>query len=174
MSVGTIVTIVLLMSVLILGLMLIKNIFFSAKKAIDLTDDQLKKEINKMFSGEEKLLIYPSSEQTIPIKQGELSAVGIGIKNLLEGVQGTQRFSYDVIAIDASDCQESEQKVESWIILGGSGENIPILVGEWYVEHIQFRIPGGSTLCVLRFRVEVYTEGEFYASRTFDLEIKAA
>ena len=49
MSVGTIVTIVLLMSVLILGIFLIKNIFSSAKNAIDLTDEQLNAEINELF-----------------------------------------------------------------------------------------------------------------------------
>ena len=46
MSVGTIVTIVLLMSVLILGIFLVQNIFKSAKGAVDLTDKQLKNEIN--------------------------------------------------------------------------------------------------------------------------------
>ena len=50
MSVGTIVTIVLLVTLLILGVVLIKNIFSSAKGVVDLTDQQLRSEISKLFS----------------------------------------------------------------------------------------------------------------------------
>ncbi|GAJ19112.1 unnamed protein product, partial [marine sediment metagenome] len=85
MSVGTIVTIVLLMSVLILGIFLIQKIFSSAKGAIDLTDAQLEEQINTLFGDDAEVVIYPKSG-LVEAKQGELEAVGIGIKNLLEGV----------------------------------------------------------------------------------------
>ena len=45
MSVGTIVTIVLLMSVLVLGLVLITNIFSGATSSVKTIDDKVKSEI---------------------------------------------------------------------------------------------------------------------------------
>ena len=57
MSVGTIVTIVLLVSVLVLGVVLITQILASAKGAVDLTDQQLKGELEKLFSEEKRLAI---------------------------------------------------------------------------------------------------------------------
>ena len=47
MSVGTIVTIVLLMTVLILGLVLVRTIFGGAVENIDNIDQAVKNEINK-------------------------------------------------------------------------------------------------------------------------------
>ena len=172
MSVGTIVTIVLLMSVLVLGIFLINNIFKSAKGAIDLTDDQLKNEIAKLFGEDKELVIYPSSRK-VEIKQEEEDGVGIGIKNLLQGVSGTQKFSYEVTVSDANDCVESEEEVEEWITVGGKEEDIPIAVGKSAVQKVLFRIPSGTSLCTARFRVNVYVDGNDYETTTFDISVKA-
>ncbi len=173
MSVGTIVTIVLLMSVLVLGIFLVQNIFKSAKGAIDLTDEQLKNEISKLFGDDKELVIYPSSRR-IEIKQEETDGVGIGIKNLLQGVSGTQTFSYKVIVADASDCVESEEEIAEWFTVGRTESNIPIAVGKSATQKVLFRIPSGTSLCTARFRVNVdHSDGEFYDTITFDITVKA-
>jgi len=172
MSVGTIVTIVLLMSVLILGIFLIKNIFSSAKGAIDLTDQQLENEINQLFGDDEELVIYPKS-RIVEVKQGELEAVGIGVKNLLEGSAGTSLFSYNVVVSDTGNCVEDEEEIENWIIVGKAEEDIPIRVGDSFVEKIRFKVPIGSSLCTPRFRVNVYVGEEPYATDSFDIDVKA-
>jgi len=172
MSIGTIVTIVLLMSVLVLGLFLVQKIFTSAKGAIDLTDDQLTEQINKLYAENTELAIYPQT-RLIEIKQGELEEAGIGIRNLLEGVSGTKRFSYEVIVADASNCIESNEGVASWIIVGGSEDDIPIPVGGLSIQRVRLKVPVGSSLCTARFRVNVYAEGTIYATDFFDITIKA-
>ena len=172
MSVGTIVTIVLLMSVLILGIFLVKNIFSSAKGAIDLTDQQLEEEINSLFGDDNELVIYPKN-RLVEVKQGELQEIGIGIKNLLEGTSGTKSFSYEVLVSDASNCAESEEEVESWIVIGKSEENIPIPVGDLSVQRVRVKAPVGSSLCIARFRVNVNVNEEIYATDYFDLTIEA-
>ena len=63
LSVGTMVTIVLLVMVLILGIVLIQNIFKGAKGAVDLTNDQIRDELNKLFSEEKKVVIYPGTKR---------------------------------------------------------------------------------------------------------------
>jgi len=72
MSVGTIVTIVLLMSVLVLGLFLVQKIFNLGTGAVDAIDSQVQNEITKIFTEEGKsVAIYPSSGEII--KEGQRS-----------------------------------------------------------------------------------------------------
>jgi hypothetical protein len=71
MTVGTIVTIVLLMSALVLGLILTRSIFKSTTENVDTIDAQLKGEIQNLFGSEgKKLIIGLGGESTATIKQG--------------------------------------------------------------------------------------------------------
>jgi len=175
MSVGTIVTIVLLVTVLILGVVLIKNIFSSAKRVVDLTDQQLTNEVNKLFSEESQVSIYPST-RFIEIKQETTDGVGLGIRNLLTGVSGDKKFSYTVSVSDAdiqSKCGVNAGTAESWIVTGRTEENIAIASGDSAVQRIMFEIPVGAPLCTIRFRVNVEAGGAIYKSDFFDLKVKA-
>ena len=170
MSVGTIVTIVLLVSVLILGIFLVQKIFGSAKRVVDLTDEQWESEINKLFAEEKKIVIYPST-RLVTIKQEDLDEVGLGIRNLIQGGTGQELFRYETIVSDASDCRETEEQVASWIVVGGTETGIPIPTGELSIQRIRFRIPAGSSLCVPRFRVNVYADDVIYGTDFFDIEV---
>lgn len=172
MSVGTIVTIVLLMGVLVLGVFLIQNIFSSAKGAIDLTDEQLKNEINKLFSSDSKISIYPGTK-FVEIKQEDTDGVGIGIRNRITGQSGTTSFSYQVVASDVSDCGVSKEEAEGWIVTGQSETDIPIPSGDFVTDKILFRIPVGAPLCVVKFRINVDAGGTAYATDSFNVEIKS-
>ncbi len=176
MSVGTIVTIVLLVTVLILGVVLIKNIFSSAKGVVDLTDTQLRNEINKLFSEESKVSIYPGT-RFIEIKQASSGdGVGVGIRNLLTGASSNKKFSYEVSISDADldeKCGINAQTAESWIATGRSEENIQIASGDFAMQRVTFDIPIGSPLCTIRFRINVQADSANYATDFFDLKIKA-
>lgn len=174
MSVGTIVTIVLLVSVLILGIFLIQRIFETAKGVVDLTDEQLKNELNQLFSQDNKLAIYPNTRH-IEIKQGETDGVGMGIKNLNTGVGG-QKFSYEVKVSDADidrKCGIRDNEAENWIVTGRKEKDFSIPVGDLSIQKVLFEIPVGSPLCTIRFRIEVDSAGNSYATDFFDVEIKA-
>ena len=175
MSVGTIVTIVLLMTVLILGLVMIRTIFGSAKGAIDLTDQQLKDELNKAFGSEDKKIsVYPST-RFLEMRQEETDGFGLGIRNALQGVGGTSLFSYEVVASDPEiedKCGITGETAESWIVTGKSETDIPIPAGDYSSQKILFEIPTGAPLCVIRFRVNVKNEEKAYATDFFDLKIK--
>ncbi|MEK6827181.1 MAG: hypothetical protein AABX99_01730 [Nanoarchaeota archaeon] len=173
MSVGTIVTIVLLVTLLILGVVLIKNIFTSAKGVVDLTDQQLRSEIGKLFSEDTKLSIYPGTK-LVEIKQGTTDGVGIGIKNLLEGTAGNTKFSYVVTASDFANCGVTKAVAESWITVGKSATELSIASGDIRSVKILFNIPVGSPLCTARFNVDVTQgNGVTYAGDSFDVTIKA-
>ena len=173
MSVGTIVTIVLLVSVLVLGLVLIRSIFTSAKGIVDLTDDQLRKEIGQVFSEEKKLAVYPTSKR-LEIPQGDLDGFGIWIQNTYTGSSATKTFSYEVVVSDPDlrrKCEVTESEVLSWITTGRTEEGIPIPPGEVSPQEVLFDIPEGSPLCTIRFRVNVNAEGTAYATDFFNLKI---
>ncbi len=180
MSVGTIVTIVLLMGVLVLGIFLIQRIFTSAKGAIDLTDQQLKNEINKLFSEESRLSIYPGT-RLIEIKQEKIDGVGVGIRNLLSGTTGTILFSYEVIVADTEaelrkNCDISIETAENWM-RGRAEKDIPIASGDFATQKVLFEIPVGAPLCTIKYRVNVKvnkgTDYEAYDTDSFFIKIKA-
>jgi hypothetical protein len=177
MSVGTIVTIVLLMTVLVLGIVLVRNIFMGSIDVVDMTEKQLKDEVNKLFSEDKKLVIYPDTTEPIEAKQEETTGVGIGIKNLLEGASGTETFNYQVTVSDpdlSTKCGGIRiADVESWMVTGRTENNIPIPVGDVSAQKVIFKIPTGAPLCTIRFRVNVNEGTNYYSTAIFDIETKA-
>lgn len=172
MSIGTIVTIVLSVSFLILGIFLIQQIGKSATSVVDLTDAQLRTELDKLFSSESKVVILPQTN-TIPIKQEESNGIVIGIKNLQTGAGVGTIFSYAVVADDVSDCGISKTEAENWIATGKTGSNIQIPVGESSIGRVIFRIPTGSPLCLATYRANVNVGSGIYKSVPFVIEVKA-
>ena len=175
LSISTIVVIVLAVTMLILGLVLVRSIFNSGKGVIDLTDQQLREEVNKLFSEDKKMVVYPGT-RLIDIKQGNVDGVGIGIKNLLTGESGSKEFSYVVQVSDPDlkkKCGVTEAVAESWITTGRQEDNIPIPAGDLSTQKVLFDIPIGSPLCTLRYRINVKVDGESYATDFFDVTLKA-
>jgi hypothetical protein len=177
MSVGTIVTIVLLVTLLVLGIVLIKNIFTVSIGVVDITDQQLRNEVNKLFSEDSKIAVYPGT-RLVEIKQEATGGVGIGIKNLLVGSAGTDKtFSYSVVVSDTdleTKCGIGAESIEGWIVTGRAEDNIPIPAGDFTTQKVLFEIPAGSPLCTIRYRVNVMTsDNKVYATDFFDLKIKA-
>ncbi|MFH1586016.1 MAG: hypothetical protein ABIB79_04570 [archaeon] len=173
MSVGTIVTIVLLMMVLVLGIFLIQKIFKSSTGVIDLTDQQLREEVNKLFSEDKKLVIYPGT-RLVEIKQDETDGVGVGIKNILRGSTETTEFSYVVEVSDPDlnrKCNINEKQAENLIVTGRTETRIPIPSGDKSYQKVLFEIPVGSPLCTIRYRVNVDADGVAYATDFFDIKI---
>lgn len=171
MSVGTIVTVVLLMTVLILGLVLVQKIYGGATNIVDMTSSELEDQVTKLFSDEDELVIYPSKRE-IEVKQTEQNGFGIGIKNLLTG-SGTKTFSYDVSVSSLEQCEGSttEEEIESWLI-GKSEEDIPIPTGKLSVQKTLIDVPIGSPLCTFKLRINVDAEGTAYATDFIYVKIR--
>lgn len=72
MTVGTIVTIVLLMSALVLGLFLTQRIFRNVTDSVDSIDGQMKSEINNLFEQDasKSIVVGLGGESTAIVKQG--------------------------------------------------------------------------------------------------------
>jgi len=175
LSIGTIVIIVLAMSMLILGLVLVKNIFSGATAVTDMTNAQLKDQVSRMFGEDSRLVAYPDTEH-INVKGGELGEFGFGVKNLLEGSQAGTSFNYEVVVSDddiQKNCGVSEREAEDWITVGRS-ERLEIPTGEIETGRVRIEIPDGAKLCTFRYRVNVYgADNTIYDSVRMDVTIRA-
>lgn len=173
MSVGTIVTIVLLVSVLILGIFLIQQIFKSSQYNIDVLDQKLRGEIDKLFTEDQTLVLYLANNKA-EVKQGEDYGVAFGFKNQETGTAQAGIFSYEVIfsnpgaVIDR--CGIETSVVERWMT-GEAEIGIPVGPGKTGFRLVRFDVPSTAPLCIIRFSVNVEKDGMAYESGFFDLKI---
>jgi hypothetical protein len=172
MSIGTIVTIVLAMSMLILGIVLIQNIFKGANENVLTMNDEVKDEISQLFADDSKTIVYLSNN-IARIEQNEDWGVAFGISNLQKGTSDASSFTYTISVSDSDvqrKCGLSESEIERWIVTGRS-DTIMISPGEYYYGVARFLIPEGAPLCTIRFHIDVLKDGSVYATDFFDIEV---
>jgi len=179
LSMSTIVILVLAMSMLILGLVLVKTIFTGAKYNVDTMNTKVQNEINKLFVEDEKMVVYLANKK-LDIKSGDDWGVAFAIKNLIEGETGSKKFKYDVaVNMDSVDLKNScggltIPEAESWIKAGKSS-SMSLSPGETGYDIIRFDIPEGSPLCFVRYSITAKhpdIPGSDYVSRNFDINVK--
>lgn len=176
LSMSTIVILVLAMSMLILGLVLVKTIFTTGTNVMKMTDAQLKSQVQKIFAEDQELAILPDS-RILEIKANSKDQIGLVIKNLIEGVSEDTKFSYIVEIFNPSDlkkCGINTKQAMDFIVAGASS-GTPILIspGKSTVQRITFSIPTGSPLCLIRYMVTVKANNKAYATDSFDIDIKS-
>ena len=172
MSVGTIVTIVLLMSVLVLGIFLVQKVFKSGTNAVDTIDNEVQNQINELFADEGKLLaVYPTSRQ-VTLKLGDdPKGFAFSIRNT--GVESAD-FSYVVEANDVSNCGSTmtTEKANEFL-LGGTGSfalgpgnslDLPRLV--------KFDLPDAAPPCTMIYTLQIYKDEEPETSTDIFVTIK--
>lgn len=174
MSVGTIVIIVLSMSMLILGMVLVKNIFSGASDNVLSMNAGVEDEINKLFTEDKRTVVYLPN-QIAKIKQNEEWGVAFGIKNLQRGTAEAGKFQYTVTVSDPdvrTKCGVGERDIEGWIISGRS-DGQPIAPGQSYFGIVRFLVPETAPLCIIRFHIDVTKDNAHYATEFFDVEVLA-
>lgn len=171
MSVGTMVTIVLLMIVLVLGIFFIQKIFATGTNAIDTIDNQVQSELQKLFSSEgARLAFYPTSRDVV-IKKGDTPR-GFAFQVRNNDVEDAT-FMYETEATDASKCGTSFTKEDANdMLLGGIGE---IDVGRGEVSEgiiVKFIVPETAPPCTIAYNFKVSKDGSSYSGLNFFLTIK--
>lgn len=172
MSVGTIVTIVLLMSVLILGIFLVQKIFSTSTNAIDSVDTKIQSEVDRLFSTDQnaKYSTIPK-EREVSIKQGDSGGFAFSVSNK-DTTAGT--FAYTTVVSEvASNCQLTETEAEDLIILGKQGER-DIASGAKLDDafFVKFQIPETTPLCQITYTVEITKDETVYTGFSKVLVIK--
>ncbi len=180
MSVGTIVTIVLLMSVLVLGLILISNIFTGSTDNVNAINDQVKTQINDLFgSSGDKLVVNLGSQNTAKIKQGtenfgipmgfapdDPAAWGANLDNCVYSLTAVNQPTYCI--------NKGWSSVQNAIITGVSNVPFDQVDGTNGYALIKISVPDTAPKgCLQRFNIRVSCNGYTQETTTgyFDIEV---
>lgn len=173
LSIGTIVVLVLAMSMLILGLVLVRNIFQGATYNVDTLNKNVEAEINKLFNDKgQKTVIYLPDNQA-DVKKGESFGIAFGIKNTAEGESGASAFSYDITASSVqTGCQLSLAQADSYVSLGKSASGISLVPGSDPAYRIaKVTPPDTAPLCEIIYDIKVKKSGQPYDTNFFIVKI---
>jgi hypothetical protein len=175
LSIGTIVIVAIGTTLLILGLILVTNIFTSASGTVDLIDKNTKAQINRLFNeNDEKTVIYLPGRQA-DIEKGQKGRIEFGIKNIVRGTSTAGSFTYQVRASEVQQgCSGlTLQKADSFIATGRSGKPVSILPGDTIERDIIMEVSEDSPLCIVKYDVIVKKDGQDYETNFFNLDIQA-
>jgi hypothetical protein len=165
LTMGTMVTIVLLVMVLILGGYFVQKIFFSAGSSLDAIDESVKGEISKLFSEDntKRLVIFPASRR-IELEKGQSeSGFAISIRNV---GNAEDTFSYTIEAVETS-CQElSVTAATGMISLNRQRQGIRIPAGSIMSEPflVTFNIPETAPPCQVTYSINIENSAGIYIS----------
>ena len=183
LSIGTVVIIVLAMTMLILGLVLVRSIFAGATESVDALNDQVKAEITNIFSEEgSKIAIKLGSNRLAKIKQGTNDfGIGIGAKTA-EGVNvvdGTAKNLYYKLAFTTGgDCDQNKFKdyIQGHTFISGSTQSLEFddTEADRGFMVLFFDIPDGAGECTQKIKITTCPDaGCIYtiATSTFRVQI---
>lgn len=174
LSVGTIVVIVIAMSMLILGLILVKNIFTGATYNVQQLNDKVKGEINKLFADEaQKIVLYVPKGNQIDVSKGDDYGVGFAIKNTAKGESQVGKFTYNVLATSVEKgCQLSLDEANNYIRLGQT-DTFDLSPGsDAYFKVVHIRPGDSAPLCLITYDITVTKDSQPYTRTFFDVQIK--
>jgi hypothetical protein len=173
LSIGTIVIIVLAMSMLILGLVLIRGIFTGATDNVDELNEKVNQEVKNLFVSNDERAVLRLTESTAKVKQGSEFGVAFGVRNTEQGAIGAATFSYDTNLEDnqiRENCGVSKEVAERWIRFGSG--SLSVRPGESDSALIKVSIPEESPLCETKYSIEIKKDGTFYEDLDFFVKIE--
>ncbi|MEK6926269.1 MAG: hypothetical protein AABW50_03250 [Nanoarchaeota archaeon] len=159
MSVGTMVTIVLLMIVLVLGVVLIRSIFSGSQDAVEAINSQVIDEINRAFSDDTAKISVAPSDRAISLERNKDPAgFAFSVRNKDDGGIFSYIIGTDVNGI--ASCKSSFstfsvteaenyllEKTGSFNLGRGAKLDLPILV--------KFQISENAPPCTITYRVNI-------------------
>jgi hypothetical protein len=169
LSIGTIVIIVLAMSMLILGLILVNKIFFGATDAAELINQNVKAQINKLFNDNQDRTVVFLPDNLATVKKGSSYNVRFAIRNVNTGSSVTgeaQEFTYEVtVGEPASDCPGGTTgsyatRAAKFIKLG-QRDKVSLRPGDEPKERVIVVQPSDdAALCQVSYNIKVFPTGE--------------
>lgn len=175
LSIGTIVVIVLAMTMLILGIVLVRSIFTGATESVNEINEGVKSEIKKLFQDENDKAVIRLTDNTAKIKQGDEFNFVFAVRNNEEG-SVTQTYSYKTELADKGTCGDLSIPA-SWILFGeGTLSAAPQQTDE---ELIRLKVPSDSQICSAKFQLKIYkgttqSDSNIYEGLSFFVEIEGS
>ncbi|MBL7058829.1 hypothetical protein ISS08_00035 [Candidatus Pacearchaeota archaeon] len=179
MSVGTIVTVVLLMTVLIMGLVMVRNIFSSQNENIDAMDDAVKDQLKDLFAEDDgkKVVTVPSTKRVKMDIGTSNTGFGFSIRNVGDPTSQTidpDIFDYEVSIPegDSISCGILSEEAMNLITLGKNRYGIPIPPGALTEDgfFVRYNIPENFPPCHIRYQISIWKNGVIYGIPT-DMDV---
>ena len=172
---GTIVVLVLAMSIMILGIVLVKNIFSTGTDAVDLIDNNLKAQINQLFNNDDRRTVVYLPGNAADMKKGQKYLVRFGIKNVVRGEANAGQFTYQIRAAEVEEgCKGlSLESAEKFLKTGKTiTRPLPIIAGDKPTERtVVVEIPDSAPLCTISYDLLVKKDGADYDTNYFIVTI---
>jgi hypothetical protein len=160
LSIGTIVIIVLAMSMLILGILLVRNIFGAGMDITDSIKNELDRTVANMFNDDKRLGMAPSARFK-EVKVGETTGFGFAIANRLSTGAKDAKFRYEIEVSEENlnQYELNKNEVLSWIKSGKEATIGKISTSIPYEAVILVTIPEDEELCEVTYMVRVFYNG---------------
>ncbi len=164
LSIGTIVVIVIAITMLILGIVFVRSVMCGAMGLTGELNSKVKGEINKLFgsTGGEVQCLGQSSEP-VKIIPGKTSNIWCGIK-------APQTAKYSITLVDYNGIYSSKSEIKKWITIDSwtgtvaPGDDVPKKV-------IMLNVPENAPEDTIRLKIVIKKEGTIIAERDLDFKI---
>lgn len=176
LSISTVIIIAIGATLLILGLVLVRNVFSGATGSIDLIDRNVKSQINQLFNEDSRKTVVYLPDNEARVEKGKSYNIEFAIKNVVRGESEAGKFTYStqVSEVEQGCTGLSIDKAERFITLGrASSSPIPILPGDEPVSRtIKITPSEDSPLCSITYDIIVKKDGLEYDTNYFILSIE--
>jgi hypothetical protein len=157
MSVGTMVTIVLLMVVLVLGIFFIQRIFNSGNTALDQINDATQNQINQLFASNSGPTVVLPASQSITIKRGDTpKGFAFEVKNP-DNLQAT--FSYNVSESSMHNCGILTADEANSFLIAGTGTFVAGPGAQSSQQFVRFDVPSTEPACTVVYNLQISGTG---------------
>jgi len=177
LSIGTVVIIVLAMSMMILGIVLIKNIFEGSTVAVNSLNKGVINEMNKIFADKTAAIGFAPSTRRVTMVQGA-SAEGFAFK-VRNKDKEEKRFTYTVEVDPSFDVRKkcgssfTSEKLNNWLVTDSGTVNLGPEKVQELGELILYEVPESAPLCTIPYKVRVIDSGTTYVESVIFLTIEA-
>jgi hypothetical protein len=179
LSIGTVVVVVIGMSMLILGLVLVKTIFSGSTSSVDDLNEQVQNEILNLFDDNSgNLMVKLGSANTAKVKPGERFNVAIGAQHPDGEAVGRDTLEYKIELSDDSDenCLKklgSARAEGMFVTRVNSWNKFDKYSGSNSFGLIEIDVPKGTARCTQKVNVDMRVAGSTIESdgEAFILEI---
>ena len=163
LSISVMIIVVLAITLLIMGLVLLRNIFGGATESIDTLSSKVKDEINKIFTDEgKKIVIYLGQDKTAKIKANTQNfGIAIGAKTSTGAkVQSRSDLQYrlELDQTSSTNCVRilGVAQTESLFVQKmGDWNDMLEFQGDSALDIVQLTVPEGTPLCTQKVLVTV-------------------
>jgi len=168
LSIGTIVIIVLAMTMLILGIVLVRSIMCGA---VGLTG-----EINKRVTGEINKLFEARGGEVQCVGAGEEAVIMVpGKTNIVYcSVKADKEAEYEIKVKSMTGNILKEKDLEKWVVGDNTFKKRIAPSDESAQKFLRLQIPDNAARDIVTIEIEIYKDGTLIASPTLDFEIKSA